>query len=317
MAESDDPHARLDALYPTAVEPNLAQLEQERGDTLKFSGLIAGAFVVIQVLFALAGWEMLLFTVPVFAIIAAQMFAMMLRRYGDEVRKVALPAVIEAIGDIDHTKGQAAGDLGRFVDAQVLRSHGNHPEVSDVFSGIWRDVRFEMAEVVLRDVKTFGTSTQKPTKQRHYFRGLLFTIATPTPISARILLRGKQRLVRAAPWRARVGDGLQRVQLPHAGFNRHLELWSDDPDMALSVVTPAFADTMASLADSAGWYRLDAAFDEDLFLLALPRLSRRFAIGRPWQPLSQLRRETRELLDEVRVVHRLIDVLLGDAGGRS
>ncbi|MEQ9641777.1 MAG: DUF3137 domain-containing protein [Alphaproteobacteria bacterium] len=312
MTQIDDPHARLDALFPTHIEPKLAELEQERTDTLKFLAIIAGGFVVLQGLFALAGLEMLLFTVPVILVVAAQLMATMLRRYGDEVRQVTLPVVIEAIGDIDHTKGVAAADLDRFVEAQVVRSHGNHPEVSDVFSGAWRGVNFEMAEVVLRDVKTFGAT---PTKQRHYFRGLLFTIAAPAPVPARILLRGKQRLVRAAPWRARVGDGLQRVSIPHGDFNRHLELWSDEPEAALEFVTPAFADTMAGLAGSAGWYRLDAAFDDDLFLLALPRLSRRFAIGRPWRRLDRLREDTHELLDEVRVVHRLIDVLLGDADG--
>ena len=264
------------------------------------------ALLVVLALLSLGDAVDLLLLGSVAAALAAGACWLFAREYRRAVRRHVAPAVCRAIGDLQHAVGGRV-PLWALREARLIAPWSKE-EVDDVFEGLWRETLFLMAEVKLTMVKGSGKNSRTKT----VFKGLLFFIETPRPIAPRIVMRGR-RWWFVTPWRPRRRElaGLRRVAIPHAAFNRRLQLWSDRPEEALEVVTPGFADVMARLASTAGWRGLDAAFEKPNLAIALPRRGDLFRVGSLFRPASQLDRDAHRLLDEVLTVHRLIDLLHG------
>lgn len=296
------PHERLDAIL--AAE-RFDALEAERRRRRRHCAYaIAGAAVVLLLLALGDPVNAMLLSLPVVGLAA---FACWLlnREYRLDARRKLMPAVCRAIGDIEHRVGAQRLPLDQLRAAQMLATWSKE-EIDDVFEGIWRNTLFLLVEASLRMVRGSG----KNSSSRTVFRGLVFFIETPKPIAPRILLRARRPpLLGPRRPRRRELAKLERASVPHAGFSRRFELWSNYPPAALEVVTPGFADLMTHLADSAGWLGLDAAFTRTHLILALPRAGDRFAVGSLLRPASRVAEDAHRALDEVLAAHRLIDLL--------
>ena len=80
--------------------------------------------------------------------------------------------------------------------------------------------------------------------------------------------------------------GLARIDTGHPGFEERYELYSDDPDGALRLLSGGFFDAMVALADAAGRGSLNAAMSDQRFLLCLP-LKRNLFEVRPPAPAAR------------------------------
>lgn len=313
-------HRALDLLLDTRLGPMLPELAAVQG---RYRLGTLGALGLSGLLLALgiAGEDEALFLVGFMGLVlAAGALSFYARRFRDRLRALLMPLVCEAIGGIAHRVGDAAALVGPLRRLPLVASFSDQT-IDDVFSGAHDDTRFTMAELRLfnRTTRTSGSGTGRTTttRERTVFRGLAFMIATPAPMPARIVIRGPRRLagLLGGGWRpaeqALRAAGFARADVPDAGFARHLALWADDPDQALRIIGPDLAATLARLAATAGRQRIDAGLAGVNFLLLLPRRGNAFAAGGLFVPLSRLRRRAHALLEEVMVVHRLIDVLKG------
>jgi hypothetical protein len=313
-------HARLDALLAERLGPALPGLAEARRKTLLgWGGGLAAA--VLLALLMLSGEA---FELGAFGFVAILVTASGLHHYAgayrSRVRDAVTPLVCEAIGGMKPDSGAAYEVLGRLRSLPIVAAFAHHT-LDDVFAGRHDGTGFILAEIRLFNRSTritgSGHNRRTTTRESTVFKGLLFLVETPEPIPTRILVRGP-RIPWFADWRlpaATLGKlGFARVAVPDAAFSRHLALWAEDADAALRVIGPDLAATLARLAGTAGWRRIDAGFSGTRFILLLPKGGNSFAVGGLFRPLSRLREDAHRLLDEIMVVHRLVDVLKGKAG---
>lgn len=310
-------HARLDALLATRLGPALPALaEAQRKTRLGWGGGLAATVLVTALAFVGEAFEFAAFGV-VGILIAAAGLHHHAGVYRARVREAVTPVVCEAIGGMKSDSGAAYEVLGRLRTLPLVAPFANHT-LDDVFAGVHDGTDFILAEIRLfnRTTRMTGSGTKRTatTKESTVFKGLLFLVETPGKIPARILVRGP-RIPWLADWRVPAATlaklGFARVAVPDAAFSRHLSLWAEDADVALQVIGPDLAATLTRLAATAGWRRIDAGFSGTRFVLLLPKGGNSFAVGGLFRPLSRLRDDAHRLLDEIMVVHRLIDVLKG------
>lgn len=308
-------HERLDALLNEQVAPKLAELRAKQR-RYRLWALLSGlggpalawlSFEIGDPFAIFFGLHAAVFG-PVHAFYLAHL-------YRKAARDAVTPVVCEAIGGMTHHTDVRGGEVGRLRRAKLVAPY-NTLDVDDVFQGTHDGIGFVMMELhlkmVTRTVSGTGSKRTTSTRTRTIFRGLMFMIATPRPIPVPILIRGHRRSI-GTPWRLRDSDleGMQRIDVPDEAFAQRCSLWTSDWDQAAQVITPQFIAVMTTLATSAGRKGIDAAFDVDQFLLLLPRRGDQFKVGGLFRSVRRLRVDAHRLMDEILMVHRLIETLKG------
>jgi hypothetical protein len=220
--------ARLAELFQREVEPDLAELEHQRrrhrvGFLLALAAMLGGIFVVFLVVQSL---QEALFGGVLVLVLGFALMRWAQRGYTNQVRRIVMPAICGAIGDLSHDVGSAPDlDLRRLAQVGLLPRH-NRERIDDVFRGRHRDIGFTMAEVRLRRVR-YG----RRGRSRTVFCGLVFAIDVPRTVPARILIARDGGLI-GNGLKGWINDceGMQRVALPEEDFEARFELYADDPD---------------------------------------------------------------------------------------
>ncbi|WP_291297540.1 hypothetical protein [Elioraea sp.] len=322
-AAGDDSAARtsrLDALLATrlaAALPGLAAMQAKY--RARCGGGLVAAIVVMVLSLSVEAIGLAAFAF-VGILVAGSALVYYAGVYRAAARDAVTPLVCDAIGGMTRTGSAAHEVLGRLRSLPIVAPFAHHT-LDDVFSGSHHGTDFVLAEIRLFNMSTRTTGTGQnrttTTKESTVFKGLLFLIETPAAIPTRIILRGP-RIPLVCDWRPAASIlerlGFRRIAVPDAGFSRHLTLWAEDGEAALGVIGPGLAGTLARLAATAGWRRLDAGFSGTRFILLLPKGGNSFTVGGLFRPVERLGEEAHALMDEIMVVHRLIDVLEGRAG---
>ncbi len=317
VAEAAGRKARLDALLGTRLAtalPGLAAMQAKY--RVRCAGGLGAALAAMVLFLAIEAFGMAAFAF-VGALVAGSALAYYSGVYRAAARDAVTPLVTEAIGGMTRSSGSAYEVLGRLRSLPIVTPFAHHT-LDDVFTGSHDGTDFILAEVRLFNMSTRTTGTganrTTTTKESTVFKGLLFLVETPEAIPTRILLRGP-RIPFLCDWRPAASAlerlGFRRVAVPDPAFSRHLTLWAEDGEAALAVVGPGLAETLARLAASAGWRRIDAGFSGTRFMLLLPKGGNSFSVGGLFRPVERLGEEAHALMDEIMVVHRLIDVLKG------
>jgi hypothetical protein len=302
---------RLSDLFAREVEPKLTDLERRRrqhrlGYLLALAGMLAGIFLVFLLVHNL---QHALFAGAIVLAVGVVLMQWLQRRYTNQVRRVAMPAICGAIGDLTHAVGGAAPhlDLRHLAQIGLVPGH-NRERIDDVFCGRHRETGFTMAEVRLRRVRHGGRR-----RSHTVFRGLVFAIEVPRPVPARILIARDGGLIGNSlkGW-IKGFDGMQRVTLPDQDFEARFELYADRPEIARATVTPGLCANLVALAEAHDGASFQAAFADGRFFVAMPRRGDQFRIGSVFRSTDALEDEATRLIHEVQIVHRLIDYLHGD-----
>jgi Protein of unknown function (DUF3137) len=301
---------RLLELFRREVAPNLAALERRRtqhrlGHLAVLAGILGGIFAVFLLAQSL---QQGLFAGAIVLVGGFLLMQWAQRSYTDQVRKAVMPVVCGAIGDLSHGVGAAPDlNLDRLAEIGLVPGH-TRERIDDVFCGRHRGTRFTMAEVRLRRV---GHSRRR--SRRTVFRGLIFALDVPRPVPARILIAKDGGLVGNAVrgWIKGLG-GIQRVPLPDEAFEARFEVHADRPEAARATVTSELCTNLVALAEAQDGAPLQAAFTDDRFFVAMPRRGDQFGIGSVFRSTALLEQEAARLLEEVQIVHRMIDYLHGD-----
>lgn len=303
---------RLSLLFQRQVAPELEGLEALRQQQRQRFLLAAVATIAAVVGVPYILWPLSVAwaggAAIVLAIIGAVLLQHMMVVYQNAVRRVVMPAVCEAIGDITHATGSTPDLNFKTLKKIGLLPNHNRRTIDDVFKGQHRGTSFTMAEVKLRQ-----RGSGHKGGSRTVFRGLVLAIRTPNKVPARILIAKDGGLIgnRFKAW-INSFSGLQQVPLPHDRFEKCFELYADRPEVALETVTPSLCDSLAELAEAHQGAALQGAFIDHAFFLAMPKKADQFRVGSLFRSLDQLEAEVDGLLHDVQIVHRVIDYLYGD-----
>jgi hypothetical protein len=311
-ADSRSPSRRFADLFRREVAPHVERLEAERqrqrhsclAVILATGGVAVGALVVIWPVNPTIGLVVAL----ALGALGFVLQGYLRNQFSSELRKLVMPAICHAIGELTHKVGDHTGvDLEGVARLGLLPSHNRHA-IDDVFTGRHRETGFTMIEARLR---RRGSGRRRRT--RTVFRGLILQIETPKPIPARILIARDSGALgnRLKGWVKRIG-GMERVAVPHPAFEERFELYADQPKLALETVSPAFCDAMVALAEAHDGKPLQGAFAGRHFYLAMPRSGDQFRLGSVFRPLDDLEAEAGRVLHDVQIVHRVIDTLHGE-----
>lgn len=299
--------ARLSAMFEREVAPELPALEGARRRyrliyIAAVAAMLGAVFLAVLWIrdpsgaFYVVGLAVLL---GLLAMQGAQ------RAYGVRVRRAAMPAICSTIGDIEHSIGDAAEiDLDDLARVGLVPSH-RRQRVDDVFRGRYRATGFTLAEVRLRRTGT------RQRRNHTVFRGLVMAIEVPRPVRARILIaKDAGRIVNSLKgWFKSFGE-MQRVPLADQAFEERFELYADQPDRARATMTPELCANLVALSQSHDG--MQAAFTGDRFFVTIPKRGDLFRIGSLFRPADTLEQDAAGVMEEVRIVHRLIDHLHGD-----
>ena len=303
---------QLARLFQREIAPQLPALEAERAQRrARFitTAIIfaAGIPILPGVLWPLEpGWAVLA-TVIALAL-GVHALGSQQRRFRHRVRDLVMPAICQAVGDLEHSAGSAPGIPFDDLESLGLLPRHNRRRVDDVFEGRHRNTGFVMAEARLRQ-----RSSGRRSRTRTVFRGLIFAIEVPRNVPARILVAREAGAFgnRLKGW-IKGFSGLERVPLPHPAFEAHYEVYSDDPAVARDVVGPAFCEAMVALAEAHDGQAIQGAFRLHWFYLTFPNRRDQFRLGSLFRALDDLEEEADRVLQDVRIVHRVIDTLHGD-----
>ena len=308
-ARSRDP--KLVRLFEREIAPQVPALEAERAQGRAWFIITALAFALaIPILLGLLwpvdpGWATL--AAVLMLVFGLHMLAAEQRRFRHRVRDLVMPAVCQAAGDLRHSAGDAPGIPFEELESLGLLPRHNRRTMDDVFEGRHRDTEFIMAEARLRQ-----RSSGRRSRTRTVFRGLIFAIAAPRDIRARILIaRESSAIGNLLKGWIKGFAGLERVSLPHPAFEARFEVYTDDGAVAQATLTPSFCDAMVELAEAHAGQPIQGAFRLGWFYLTLPKRRDQFRLGSLFRSLDGLEAEAEQVLHDVRIVHRVIDTLHG------
>jgi Protein of unknown function (DUF3137) len=309
------PHAaerRLAQIFRREVAPQIAALDAERarrrgrflataiGAALALPGLV-GALWPFGHVWALA--------VGVLGgAIALNLLVQQQRSFRHHLRALVMPTLCRAIGDVEHHAGEAPGVP--FDELERLGLLPGHDEwrIDDAFSGRHRGTGFVMAETRLR----LHPRSSRHRRSRTVFRGLVFALEVPRAIPAPILIaRDAGALGNGLRGWLKGFKGLQRVILPHPAFEARFEVYGTREEVVRETLTPRFCDALVALSDGHPRQALQGAFRGRWFYLTLARRRDQFSLGSLFRALDGLEREAAAVLQEIQIVHRVIDTLHG------
>jgi hypothetical protein len=300
---------KLRRLFQREIAPQVPTLEAERAQGRAWLIITALAFALaIPILLALlwpvdpgwAGVGAVLMTVFGLHLLGAEQ-----RRFRHRVRDLVMPAVCQAVGDLRHGAGEAPGIPFEELESLGLLPRHDRRTIDDVFEGHHRDTEFTMAEARLRQ-----RSSGRRSRTRTVFRGLIFAIAVPRDVPARILIARESGAIgnRLKGW-IKSFSGLERVSLPHPAFEARFEVYTDHAAIARATLTPSFCDALVELAEAHAGQPIQGAFRLGWFYLTLPKRRDQFRLGSLFRSLDGLEAEAERVLQDVRIVHWVIDTL--------
>ena len=312
--------AEFAAVFRREIAEQLAGLKAQRQRRVWFMWLAGGGLLVLC--WTIAGLALSLgntsnpdtIDLAVTSVIVGPMFAIAVyqsanKSFAGDILTAVMPPLCRLVGNLSYErKPFSPPDPKRFRDLLVV-DRFSVSAVEDGFEGCHRNTRFRMAEATLSRIRG--------RRAVPVFRGLLVAIRVPDAFSGRVVLAKERGVVgnSLAEVFTRRG-GLDAVAFNDPPFEELFEVYADLPSEALRLLNTDLRRTLVELAGhSAGEGargRFRAAFDGGEFLLALPRRSELFDVGKLGKPLEELESEAGRLLTEMTIPHRLIDYLHGD-----
>jgi hypothetical protein len=313
----------FDAYYATEIAPELEKLEIERREAsgrFKFcvgTGL-AGLAVLMIVLLAIDEGSVTARLLARFGLVVVEQsllantlllggFAMFLGgfylayrihgRVQGKIKQILLGKTCTFLG-FDLATSDFSFPVGRFTDAGIIPGH-RESTLEDRIAGTHGSVSFELCEAHLR--KLDGG------EKRTVFHGVLLVYSFPKTFDGRTVVVPDLSLVgNLVQGATRSGE---RVALEDPRFEEKFEVYSTDQIEARYLLTPRFMERLTKLSGlfNSPW-ALHAAFAGNDLLISIRVTKNMFESGGLMEP-ALARQRTDELLEELRMIFSIIEVL--------
>ena len=307
-----------DELQPTLDGIETARQGYRSAAIQRFALSIGGGIAIAVVGLLVLASPIFLFLGLVAAIFGCSVWATKPRReFKDEAAAAIIPAVCEAVGGLDYARDPSGFEgIGRFTEIGVIGSH-NRSTYSDLLSGSHRDTEFRMVHALLRRRKStttgVGSSRRRGSSTHTVFKGYLFSISVPKEIPGPILIaRDHGGIGNALGGFFRKFDGMRRVSFEDPEFERRFEVYAPAPQTAQQVIGAGLRQTFCLIDDLFSGGGLQAAFDGNVFLMAVrsdESLTDAFTF---LSPLQNSRAVVTHLVEQLTLPRRVIDYLHGE-----
>ena len=303
------------AFFTEEIAPELPALEQARKERLRaaYTRTAGLAFVIALaagIVVAISDQIALAIPVAAFCAIAGYYWVRIPgQRHRRALRALMVEPLRRFLGGLEyHREPGKRFDLTRFERSGVT-AHFQKAKLEDLLIGRYRDTDYQMVEARLSKKK--GGSRNG---DRTVFSGLLCEVSVPVAFSCTVLLVGDKG--KLGNWmvdllRSKVTN-LTAVPLDHEAFEARYQVYSDEPEEALTLLQPGLLDSLLALSDHLGRRAVNGAFMEGRFLIAIPHGGNLFEIGRLNRSLDHAEEDLRRLAAEFTLPQRLIDYLYGD-----
>ncbi|WP_349367677.1 DUF3137 domain-containing protein [Salinarimonas sp.] len=313
-------------VFAREIVPRLGPLEKKRRAILakrKNRLRVVGGVTVVALaaawLFA-PGWEIaaVISAFVAFGALAATIlvFSFGQDAFSERVTAEIMPRVADFLGMRFDPKAAERPDIGAFRDAGLVSQY-ERAGFSDGLAGHYRGVDFTACEASLskteRDTDSKGRSR---TKRVTVFSGVIATFSVPRPAPGVIVIRRDVGRVLNAVFGffdSRF-KGLEKVEIPHAGFEEAFEVRAENPQAARDFVTGPFLDALLALSQGEGEAQprpVGGAFVGDRFHLTVSGLSLA-SVGPVSESLDAIEPRLHATLADMRFPLRVIDRFYGE-----
>jgi hypothetical protein len=307
--------ARLDdvmfaRLYAERIEPCFADNEADRIAAVgKFKGrAIIGAVVTLGVIVGLWMWTHEAFAVAVVGfMVGVGSYAIAygpLAKVGQTLKTQYCAAIAEAMGATFSLKGFTPPALERFLELRLLPSF-QRSSFEDLFSGAYKDSRFELYEGKLEQRRT---DSKGRTHYSTVFRGQLIRMHFPRDFLGVTIVRRDAGVFNVFGGGKNNGRKLERVRLVSSEFEKAFEVWGADQVEARCLLHPVMMERLIELERGLHGKRIRCGFENGDLLVAVEG-GNLFEPGDLFKPLVDPAR-ARRILDEIAGVIRVMDQVL-------
>lgn len=232
--------------------------------------------------------------------------------YRDELREVVMPPLCRFLGGLTyHRQGQAGAiPIKPLMDSGLIPPATRY-KLEDYLAGRWRALDYEMVELrVIRESLTPGGKVRGRTA---VYRGLILRMAVPLAFEGSVVItRDFGTLGNELALLAGVRPAMNKIEVPHAGFEQQFEVRGDGRAPLEQLLTPQFLAALLLLDQTRGGKGLTAAFLDGACYLALPLHDDLFEFGSPFRSVYRMAEHLHTLLFEATLPRRVIDALHGE-----
>lgn len=302
----------FDAYYTAEIVPELEKLEGKRRTAVLQFKIACGVallgiplFIVgAQVGSVMGVHEDVLAFGGIAMLFGGVLAAVLIHNHTQGKIKQVLVGKTCAFMGLDFATKDFAFPFERFRDAELLPRHDKR-KLEDRIAGTHDGVQFELCEAHLeRRKRSGGDDSDKDTT---VFRGMLLVYSFSKPFN------GQTVVVPDATWLGNLLGGTgrsgERVTLEDPRFEKQFEVYSNDQVEARYLLTPHFMERLTELAGHFGNPRgLSVAFTGSDLLIVVRSGQDRFEGGSLFKPAVE-RERADELLEELKLIYRIVDVL--------
>lgn len=223
---------------------------------------------------------------------------------------------------IDRFRQKAGADFidpARFHDLRLVEAF-NTAALEDGIEGVWRGVRYRLAEARLSQRQEHHEGG-RPKQPVEVFRGLLMWVETPSEMPTILFLRRRGKVLGWMRDRFAGLEDMERLPFPDAEVEDQYDVFTSDAAAARAAVSPAFGRTLLALrADHQGEEgHLAAAFQGRGLYLAIARTDPFLRLDTADAEPAGLVKRVRAALADLAMPRRVIDTLTGapNGGNRS
>ncbi|GGI81525.1 DUF3137 domain-containing protein [Shewanella gelidii] len=311
LAGSSDELPALRRHYAEQVEPVSRKFENQRVATLKsfrkrlYLSLMI-TLVVCAVLLLFAPYIMAQPTVEVLwpcGLVMLGLFwwsASPIRRYQSDIKVQVFPRIFRYFGDDFIFSDNHRLSLSTFKQAKILPRY-DRAKHEDYVQGTYRGVEIVLNEIALvRRVKRHNRTVDQPV-----FKGLAIELSCKKPFHGHtVLIKNRGGVMNFFSDRY---EGLQRVKLEDAKFEKRFDVFSTDQVEARYLLTLAFMERLQALAALFGESFQCAFYQQKLFILLDSKINR-FELGSVLKGAS-FEHEFSQINHEMKQLFAIIDVL--------
>jgi hypothetical protein len=313
-------------VFAREIAPRLVPLEKKRLAILarRKNRLLAVAGVTLAALAAtwgLVGDREIAAVLSAFVAFGALAATIVVYSLGQEafeerVKDEIMPPIAGFLGVRFDPKAGERPDPAPFREVGLV-SHYERAGFADGLSGAYRGVDFTACDASLTKTERETDSDGKSrTKTVTVFSGVIASFSVPREAPGTIVIRADSGRVLNAVFGffERTFKGLEKVEIPHPGFEEAFEVRAENPQAARDFVTGPFLDGLLALSEGEGEARarpVAGAFVGDRFLLTVSGLSL-VSVGPVSESLDAIEPRLHATLAEMRFPMRVIDRFYGE-----
>lgn len=221
------------------------------------------------------------------------------KRFENDLKKQVMPVLCKALENIEWSQNPIMShDI--YVNSRILNSRFDRVQVDDVFTGEYKNVKYNIVEAQYSKKVVHRTEKGSTTRYETIFNGLLITLDMNKNFNCHTLIKSN------ILGRFMATKELKHTTLEDVEFEKKYDVLTNDEVEARYLITPSFMERLNNVKTSFLAHNIECAFYQDKLIIAMDSLPDMFHIGSLWKPLSD-EAQYFKMFEEILSIIKLID----------